>query len=153
VTNDYYDQVKGISEPVRPSWIKGTAEYRIPYLGWVRLTVSGTASMDPVAPAAANATAPQSGAFAGAPVLVQRVDDNRESDSRQRALGQHRERLVDDEQLVDDPASSEPRVTNPNPMASDRSAGEPVRFHAFSAKYVTAPPSSSVTVFSATTMV
>ncbi|WP_232703327.1 S26 family signal peptidase [Halobacterium wangiae] len=55
VTNDYYDQAKGISEPVRPSWIEGTAEYRIPYLGWVRLTVSGTASIQP---ASANASGP-----------------------------------------------------------------------------------------------
>jgi len=52
-TNDYYDQAKGISEPVKPSWVEGTAEYRIPYLGWVRLTVSGTASIQS---AAANAT-------------------------------------------------------------------------------------------------
>ena len=54
VTNDYYDQAKGISEPVKPSWVEGTAEYRIPWLGWVRLTVSGTASVQPVS---ANATA------------------------------------------------------------------------------------------------
>lgn len=35
--NDLYDQVAGISDPVRPSWIKGTAEFRIPWLGYVRL--------------------------------------------------------------------------------------------------------------------
>ncbi|MFB6069694.1 MAG: S26 family signal peptidase [Halanaeroarchaeum sp.] len=39
-TNEYYDQVRGISDPVKPSWIVGTAEVRIPYLGWVRLTFS-----------------------------------------------------------------------------------------------------------------
>ena len=42
VTNNYYDQARGISSPVKPAWIRGSAEYRIPYLGWVRLTVAGT---------------------------------------------------------------------------------------------------------------
>ncbi|AKH96519.1 S26 family signal peptidase [Halanaeroarchaeum sulfurireducens] len=37
-TNDYYDQTRGISGPVKPEWIAGTAEVRIPWLGWVRLT-------------------------------------------------------------------------------------------------------------------
>ncbi|MFD1633289.1 S26 family signal peptidase [Haloplanus ruber] len=42
--NRRYDQVNGISRsgPVKPSWIVGTARVRIPYLGWVRLGVSGT---------------------------------------------------------------------------------------------------------------
>jgi signal peptidase len=35
--NGLYDQVAGISGPVRPSWVKGTAEFRIPWLGYVRL--------------------------------------------------------------------------------------------------------------------
>lgn len=36
--NPAYDQVSGIGTgPVKPSWIKGTAEVRIPYLGYVRL--------------------------------------------------------------------------------------------------------------------
>jgi len=38
--NDRYDQVAGISGPVRPSWVKGTAEFRIPWLGYVRLYFS-----------------------------------------------------------------------------------------------------------------
>ncbi|MFB6122051.1 MAG: S26 family signal peptidase [Haloferacaceae archaeon] len=38
--NDRYDQVKRISAPVRPEWIIGTAELRIPYLGHVRLAIS-----------------------------------------------------------------------------------------------------------------
>ncbi|MFC3477904.1 S26 family signal peptidase [Halobacterium litoreum] len=50
LTNDYYDQARGISSPVKPEWIEGTAEYRIPWLGWVRLTVSGTAAGGTVAP-------------------------------------------------------------------------------------------------------
>jgi signal peptidase len=37
--NDYYDQTRGISSPVRPSWVIGTAEVRVPGLGYVRLAV------------------------------------------------------------------------------------------------------------------
>ncbi len=37
VENDRYDQVAGLSEPVKPSWIIGTAKFRIPYLGEIRL--------------------------------------------------------------------------------------------------------------------
>ena len=37
VTNDYYDQVSGISEPVKPGWIDGEAHLSIPELGRVRL--------------------------------------------------------------------------------------------------------------------
>jgi len=39
--NSQYDQVNGISEPVKPEWIVGIARVRVPYLGWVRLGVSG----------------------------------------------------------------------------------------------------------------
>ncbi len=35
--NGLYDQVSGISGPVKPGWIRGTAEIRIPWLGYVRL--------------------------------------------------------------------------------------------------------------------
>lgn len=38
VTNDYYDQTAGLSRPVKPAWIEGTAEISIPWLGYVRLT-------------------------------------------------------------------------------------------------------------------
>ncbi|MFW5918719.1 MAG: S26 family signal peptidase [Halanaeroarchaeum sp.] len=44
LTNDYYDQTRGISEPVKPEWIQGSAEVKIPWLGWVRLTFSETIS-------------------------------------------------------------------------------------------------------------
>jgi signal peptidase len=36
--NTRYDQVADISGPVRPAWIRGTAEFRIPWLGYVRLS-------------------------------------------------------------------------------------------------------------------
>ena len=39
--NDRYDQVIPLSGPVRPDWIKGTAEIRIPYFGYVRLVLAG----------------------------------------------------------------------------------------------------------------
>ena len=35
--NAVYDQVNGLSEPVRPDWIVGVAQVRLPYLGYVRL--------------------------------------------------------------------------------------------------------------------
>lgn len=35
--NPRYDQVEGISGPVRPTWIRGKAQVRIPWLGKVRL--------------------------------------------------------------------------------------------------------------------
>nr|WP_158058965.1 S26 family signal peptidase [Halorussus halophilus] len=44
--NQYYDQsnrMGPISDPVEPEWIRGTAEVRIPWLGWVRLQFSGAA--------------------------------------------------------------------------------------------------------------
>lgn len=35
--NHRYDQVRGISAPVRPTWVRGKAQVRIPWLGHVRL--------------------------------------------------------------------------------------------------------------------
>ena len=35
--NDEYDQANGLSAPVRPEWVVGTAEIRLPGLGWIRL--------------------------------------------------------------------------------------------------------------------
>jgi signal peptidase len=40
VTNDYYDQTRGISTVVKPEWVEGTAVLRIPWLGWIRLAAS-----------------------------------------------------------------------------------------------------------------
>ena len=42
--NSGYDQALGISTVVRPGWIIGTAEVRIPYLGWIRLSLSTLSS-------------------------------------------------------------------------------------------------------------
>ena len=35
--NNKYDQVMGLSGPVRPVWIEGKAELRIPWIGYIRL--------------------------------------------------------------------------------------------------------------------
>ncbi|MFT4921887.1 MAG: signal peptidase [Haloarculaceae archaeon] len=35
--NGNYDQASGLSEPVKPAWVVGSAEVRIPGLGWIRL--------------------------------------------------------------------------------------------------------------------
>ncbi|MCU4802804.1 S26 family signal peptidase [Halobacteria archaeon HArc-gm2] len=40
-TNPGYDQAQGMFEPVRPEWIVGTAEARLPWLGCLRLRASG----------------------------------------------------------------------------------------------------------------
>ncbi|MFB6299849.1 MAG: S26 family signal peptidase [Halobacteriales archaeon] len=38
--NPVYDQASGVSRPVKPAWVKGTAEVRVPFLGYVRLKYS-----------------------------------------------------------------------------------------------------------------
>ena len=45
-TNTQYDQVTRLSAPVRPGWIVGTAELRVPYLGHIRLILSPAAIAD-----------------------------------------------------------------------------------------------------------
>ncbi|MFA1609781.1 S26 family signal peptidase [Halobellus rubicundus] len=39
--NGRYDQASDIAGPVRPEWIRGTARFRVPYLGYVRLKLAG----------------------------------------------------------------------------------------------------------------
>ncbi|MFQ3285686.1 MAG: signal peptidase [Natronomonas sp.] len=51
VTNTNYDQASRLSAPVRPGWIVGTAELRVPYLGHVRLLFSGVTVSAPGAEA------------------------------------------------------------------------------------------------------
>ena len=52
LTNANYDQTSRLSAPVRPEWIVGTAELRVPYLGHVRLLFSGVTVVSPDAMAA-----------------------------------------------------------------------------------------------------
>ncbi|WP_254279552.1 S26 family signal peptidase [Haloarcula marina] len=64
-SNGRYDQVgvSPISDPVKPSWVVGTAEWRVPFLGEIRLgynqaaTASVTENGTPVTNATQNATA------------------------------------------------------------------------------------------------
>lgn len=39
--NPHYDQVSHIATVVKPDWVIGVAHVRIPYLGWIRLAMSG----------------------------------------------------------------------------------------------------------------
>ncbi|MFB6111090.1 MAG: S26 family signal peptidase [Halobacteriaceae archaeon] len=62
--NPYYDQVQGIATVVKPAWIRGTAEFAVPWLGYVRLTLGQTASIrDAVRATVRGPTAPRT--FAG----------------------------------------------------------------------------------------
>ncbi|WP_170964520.1 S26 family signal peptidase [Natronomonas salsuginis] len=75
LTNRHYDQASRLSAPVRPDWIIGTAELRVPYLGYVRLLLSGVmvtpvepAVADPLEPSATRDTSPASANVTAAPV-------------------------------------------------------------------------------------
>jgi signal peptidase len=50
MTNRRYDQVSGLAPPVKAEWVVGTAEFRIPFLGNIRLWVSRGASLSIGAP-------------------------------------------------------------------------------------------------------
>jgi signal peptidase len=39
-TNQRYDQARGLSGPVQEEWVIGTAEVRVPWLGWIRLQLA-----------------------------------------------------------------------------------------------------------------
>ena len=63
-TNRHYDQVSNLTAPVRPSWVVGTAEFRIPLLGNIRLWASGTVDAPTpwaVEPAAGEPSGPDAG--------------------------------------------------------------------------------------------
>jgi signal peptidase len=51
--NEHYDQANGISGPVKPSWVTGVAQVRIPFLGWIRLALSTLTVPGPTPVAAA----------------------------------------------------------------------------------------------------
>jgi signal peptidase len=65
--NAGYDQVIGITSPVRASWVVGVAHVRVPLLGHIRLWLSaGAATGPPGDPGVENATAGSAGAVVGA---------------------------------------------------------------------------------------
>jgi signal peptidase len=62
-TNGQYDQVTGLSAPVKPAWVIGTAEFRVPYLGQIRLLLQqspagSTARLRPPGPAVQQSATP-----------------------------------------------------------------------------------------------
>lgn len=56
LTNQRYDQARGLSGPVEEEWVIGTAEIRVPWLGWVRLQLAelaattGPTTIEPATP-------------------------------------------------------------------------------------------------------
>lgn len=54
-SNSKYDQANGIAPVVEPSWITGIARLRLPYLGYIRLALTGAASFSPFLPAGVGA--------------------------------------------------------------------------------------------------
>ncbi len=97
--NARYDQANGISDPVRPGWVTGVAQVRIPYLGWIRLSfgslsnapattgpstfppVSTAQSVPPIEGAAATEAPPTDGEWNASPASV-RPDDASSSAER-----------------------------------------------------------------------
>lgn len=45
--NRYYDQEQSLSEVVKPEWVQGKAEYRVPYIGNIRLLFPSVSYLDP----------------------------------------------------------------------------------------------------------
>lgn len=68
--NPNYDQANGLSTPVKPAWIVGTARLRIPYLGWVRLGVSGAATGNPAVTGLPSVASTPGGSFTTAPTTL-----------------------------------------------------------------------------------
>lgn len=54
-SNSQYDQANGIAPVVKPTWITGVARLRLPYLGYIRLALTGAASVGPLVPAGVGA--------------------------------------------------------------------------------------------------
>ena len=63
--NARYDQQTTLSSPVRPEWIVGTAEVKVPYLGHVRLAFSGQTAVSLDAATATGAPATDAPPTAG----------------------------------------------------------------------------------------
>lgn len=39
--NPFYDQSLGMSPPIRKQWVKGTARWEVPFVGWLKLVTGG----------------------------------------------------------------------------------------------------------------
>jgi len=62
-SNGMYDQANGIAPVVKPGWITGIAQLRLPKIGYIRLALTGAASFGPLVPAGLGAIG-ASGAYA-----------------------------------------------------------------------------------------
>jgi len=62
-SNKQYDQANGIAPVVRPEWVTGVARLRLPYVGYIRLALTGAASSGPLLPVGLGAVG-ASGAYA-----------------------------------------------------------------------------------------
>lgn len=62
-SNGKYDQANGIAPVVKPGWITGIAQLRLPKIGYIRLALTGAASFGPLLPAGLGAIG-ASGAYA-----------------------------------------------------------------------------------------
>jgi len=62
-SNEKYDQASGIAPVVKPGWVTGIAQLRLPKIGYIRLALTGAASYGPVVPAGLGAIG-ASGAYA-----------------------------------------------------------------------------------------
>lgn len=62
-SNGQYDQANGIAPVVRSEWVRGIARLRVPYVGYVRLALTGAASSGPLLPVGLGAIG-ASGAYA-----------------------------------------------------------------------------------------
>ena len=62
-SNAQYDQANGIAPVVRPEWVTGIAQLRVPYIGYIRLALTGAASSGPLLPVGLGAIG-ASGAYA-----------------------------------------------------------------------------------------
>ena len=62
-SNEKYDQANGIAPVVKPGWVTGIAQLRLPKIGYIRLALTGAASYGPVVPAGLGAIG-ASGAYA-----------------------------------------------------------------------------------------
>jgi len=49
-SNNRYDQANGIAPIVKPEWVTGVARLRLPYVGYIRLALTGAASSGPLLP-------------------------------------------------------------------------------------------------------
>ena len=62
-SNGKYDQANGIAPVVKPGWVTGIAQLRLPKIGYIRLALTGAASFGPLFPAGLGAIG-ASGAYA-----------------------------------------------------------------------------------------